>query len=203
MNSLNGAMLLAIRGQDTKLLDEKRADYRPHVFEGNRFLVAQKKPRREWSPPQVIADQLSRPDGSRCHLHSGVASRGRFGRGYRHRTPRQSLGKGATVSRRPRSRCRRFVPPLADHPVRSGVPRGQRGCVAHGMAAHSTAGLAGRRGRRSCPSTRPFGSAWALAGRTARFGKACVKRDQDAPTPRDRRAGTRSPEATWRARTSP
>ena len=41
--------------KDTKLLDEKRADYRPHVFEGNRFLVAQKKPRREWSPPQIIS----------------------------------------------------------------------------------------------------------------------------------------------------
>jgi len=41
--------------KDTKLLDEKRADYGPHVFEGNRFLVAQKKPRREWSPPQVIS----------------------------------------------------------------------------------------------------------------------------------------------------
>ena len=41
--------------KDTKLLDEKRADYRSHVFEGNRFLVAQKKPRREWSPPQVIS----------------------------------------------------------------------------------------------------------------------------------------------------
>ncbi len=41
--------------KDTKLLDEKRADYRTHVFEGNRFLVAQKKPRREWSPPQVIS----------------------------------------------------------------------------------------------------------------------------------------------------
>ena len=37
------------------LLDRPRADYRPHVFEGNRFLVAQKKPRREWSPPQVIS----------------------------------------------------------------------------------------------------------------------------------------------------
>ncbi len=29
---------------------------RPHVFTGNRFLVAQKKPRREWSPPQVISE---------------------------------------------------------------------------------------------------------------------------------------------------
>ena len=41
--------------KDTKLLDEKRADYAPHVFEGNMWLVTQKKPRREWSPPQVIS----------------------------------------------------------------------------------------------------------------------------------------------------
>ena len=40
---------------DTKLLDEKRADYRPHVFEGNMWLVSQQKPRREWSPPQVVS----------------------------------------------------------------------------------------------------------------------------------------------------
>ena len=40
---------------ETKLLDEKRADYRPHVFEGNVFLVTQQKPRREWSPSQVIS----------------------------------------------------------------------------------------------------------------------------------------------------
>ena len=41
--------------KDTKLLDEKRADYKPHVFEENRFLVTQQKPRREWSPSQVIS----------------------------------------------------------------------------------------------------------------------------------------------------
>ena len=40
---------------DTKLLDEKRADYRPHVFEGNLWLVTQQKPRREWSSPQAIS----------------------------------------------------------------------------------------------------------------------------------------------------
>ncbi len=39
----------------TELLDRKRADYRPHVFEGNRFFVTQQKPRREWSPSQVIS----------------------------------------------------------------------------------------------------------------------------------------------------
>ena len=41
--------------KDTKLLDEKRTDYRPHVFEGNRCFVTQRKPRREWSPPQAIS----------------------------------------------------------------------------------------------------------------------------------------------------
>ena len=40
---------------DTKLLDEKRADYKSHVFEGNLWLVTQQKPRRGWSPPQVIS----------------------------------------------------------------------------------------------------------------------------------------------------
>ena len=39
---------------ETKLLDRKRADYRPHVFEGNSWLITQQKPRREWSPPQAI-----------------------------------------------------------------------------------------------------------------------------------------------------
>ena len=41
--------------KDTKLLDEKRADYRPHVFEGNRWFVTQQRPRRGWSSPQVIS----------------------------------------------------------------------------------------------------------------------------------------------------
>ena len=39
---------------DTKLLDEKRADYRPHVFEGNLWLVFQNKARPNLSPPLAI-----------------------------------------------------------------------------------------------------------------------------------------------------
>ena len=39
---------------DGGLLDRPRADYRPHVFEGNLWLVTQQKPRRDWSSPQVI-----------------------------------------------------------------------------------------------------------------------------------------------------
>ena len=37
-----------------KLVDRPRTEYKPHVFEGNLGLVTQQKPRREWSPPQVI-----------------------------------------------------------------------------------------------------------------------------------------------------
>ena len=40
---------------ETKLLDEKRADYKSHVFAENMWLVTQQKPRREWSPPQAIS----------------------------------------------------------------------------------------------------------------------------------------------------
>ncbi len=40
---------------DANLLDRKRADYFPHVVPGNLALVAQQKPRRQWSRPQVIS----------------------------------------------------------------------------------------------------------------------------------------------------
>ena len=40
---------------DSGLLDRPRGDYKPHVFKRNVWLVAQKKPRREWSFPQVIS----------------------------------------------------------------------------------------------------------------------------------------------------
>ena len=40
---------------DTKLLDEKRAEYIPHVFESNLWLVLQNKARPDLSPPLVIS----------------------------------------------------------------------------------------------------------------------------------------------------
>ena len=40
---------------ETKLLNDKRAEYKPHVFEGNLWLVSQQKPRRDWGSPQVIS----------------------------------------------------------------------------------------------------------------------------------------------------
>lgn len=41
---------------ETKLLDGKRAEYMTHVCEGNAWLVTQRMPRREWSPPQFIQE---------------------------------------------------------------------------------------------------------------------------------------------------
>ena len=37
-----------------KLVDRPRPEYKPHVFEGNLWMVSQQKPRREWGPSQVI-----------------------------------------------------------------------------------------------------------------------------------------------------
>ena len=52
---------------DTKLLDEKRADYQPHVFEGNPWLVLQNKARPELSPPLVISNL-----GDLNQMNSGI-----------------------------------------------------------------------------------------------------------------------------------
>ena len=41
---------------DGGLLDRPRPEYKPHVFEGNWSVVTQQKPRRDWSPPQVISN---------------------------------------------------------------------------------------------------------------------------------------------------
>ena len=40
--------------EDSGLLARPSPGYRPQIFEGNKALVSQQKPRREWSPPQVI-----------------------------------------------------------------------------------------------------------------------------------------------------
>ena len=60
-----GFVRFAYRPYDTRwlyweasggLLDRPRPEYKPHILEGNLALVSQQKPRREWSPPQVISD---------------------------------------------------------------------------------------------------------------------------------------------------
>ncbi|MGH9942330.1 MAG: type ISP restriction/modification enzyme [Pyrinomonadaceae bacterium] len=40
---------------ETKLLDEKRSEYDSQSFDGNLCFVSQQKPRRDWSPPQVVS----------------------------------------------------------------------------------------------------------------------------------------------------
>ena len=40
---------------DGPLLDRPRPEYKPHVFEGNLWLVSQQKPRRDWGSLQVIS----------------------------------------------------------------------------------------------------------------------------------------------------
>ena len=52
---------------ETKLLDEKRADYKPHVFEGNGWLVLQNKARPDLSPPLIISNI-----GDLNQMNSGV-----------------------------------------------------------------------------------------------------------------------------------
>ena len=53
--------------RDTKLLDEKRTDYQPHVFEENVWLVLQNKARPDLSPPLVISNI-----GDLNQMNSGV-----------------------------------------------------------------------------------------------------------------------------------
>ncbi len=52
---------------ETKLLDEKRSNYRPHVFAGNLWLVFQNKARPDLSPPLAI-----RHLGDLNQMNSGV-----------------------------------------------------------------------------------------------------------------------------------
>ena len=52
---------------DTKLLDEKRAEYPPHVFAGNLWMVLQRKARPDLSPPYLTRDL-----GDLNQMNSGV-----------------------------------------------------------------------------------------------------------------------------------
>ena len=55
---------------ETKLLDEKRASYRPHVFKGNLWLATPQKQRRNWSPPPVVSvmGDINHMDGSTSYI---------------------------------------------------------------------------------------------------------------------------------------
>ncbi len=55
---------------ETKLLDEKRASYKPHVFKENRWLATPQKQRRQWSPPPVVSimGDINQMDGSTSYV---------------------------------------------------------------------------------------------------------------------------------------
>ena len=55
---------------ETKLLDEKRSHYKPHVFKGNLWLATPQKQRREWSPPPVVSNMgdINQMDGSTSYV---------------------------------------------------------------------------------------------------------------------------------------
>ena len=73
--------------KDTKLLDEKRADYRPHVFEGNMWLEArEREPKEEFARGTLVGDLADNFGNGLsswfpCWLRDdGLASDGRKGR---------------------------------------------------------------------------------------------------------------------------
>ena len=55
---------------ETKLLDEKRPDYKPQVFAGNLWFVIPRRRRREWSPPlkTAILGDINQMDGSSSYV---------------------------------------------------------------------------------------------------------------------------------------
>ena len=131
---------------ETKLLDEKRADYRPHVFEGNMWLSAAQHLRKGAEEPQAC---FTKHMGS-LHLIERTAlmfPAYLFDDGF-------GIG-GSGIQRRPNlsGAAQRYLhrlgadvedlfPPRPRHPPRSHLPRGQRRGAPHGMAAHPAAGLA-------------------------------------------------------------
>ena len=73
--------------KDTKLLDEKRADYRPHVFEGNVWLEAREREAKEEFSRGALVGDLADNFGNGLSswfpswlLDDGLASDGREGR---------------------------------------------------------------------------------------------------------------------------
>ena len=128
---------------ETKLLDEKRADYRPHVFAENLWLEAREREAKE---------DLSRGTFVR-HLADN------FGNGLSNFFPawlrndgsienntidtrRPNLPTRTTLSQPPQRQRRRPVPPRPRRAARSKLPRRQRRGVTHGMATHPAAWLA-------------------------------------------------------------
>ena len=63
---------------DTKLLNDKRADYKGHISQGNLWLVSPRQQRREWSPPLKISllGDLNQMDGSASYTPAWLLDQG-------------------------------------------------------------------------------------------------------------------------------
>ena len=74
-----------------KLVDRPRPDYKPHVFEGNLWLVTPQKQRREWSPPSAASNMgdINHMDGSASYVPAWLRDDGLEG-GSNHRRPNLS-----------------------------------------------------------------------------------------------------------------
>ena len=133
---------------DVGLLDRPRPDYQTHVFGGNLWLSVVPRLRRDATEAQTTATQHL------ASLHLNEWSASMFPAWLRD----EGLGLGGDGSGRrpnltgrrsrlpPRSRPghRGLVPPCARGVARPGLPGGERGGTAHGMAAYPAARLARR-----------------------------------------------------------
>ena len=167
------------------LLGRPVPDYKPHLFENNIWMVAQQKPRREWSPPQVISemgclDLIDR--GATCIpawlRDEGLALDG----GGAQRRPNLSAAAQHYLDQ-----LGLGVEELFHHALAvlhdPGLPGGQRRGAADGMAAHSAARLA-RRGRARCRGgSAGVGGSRPGAGRATGPGNAGSGRDRRNATP--------------------
>ena len=64
--------------QRAKLVDRPRPDYKPHVFDGNLWLITPRRQRREWSPPSLtsIMADLNHMDGGTSYIPLNLRDEG-------------------------------------------------------------------------------------------------------------------------------
>ena len=127
---------------ETKLLDAKRADYKPHVFEGNLWLVTPQKQRKEWSPPLINSSlgDINQMDGSTAYIPAWLRDTGLGADENWRAAHSQPLVRRATLPRPSRLGRGRPLLPRARRAPRSRIPRGQRWRPAHGVAAYPLPG---------------------------------------------------------------
>ncbi len=133
---------------DTKLLDEKRSDFRHNVIDGNLWLSSAQHLRKGSEEPQSC---FARDVGS-LHLRTGgqyvprVPAGGRpTAGGRRIWAASQPVRQGADVPRPARAGGGGPVPPRAGGAARPGLPGSQRRGAADGVASHPAARLDQRR----------------------------------------------------------